>query len=320
MPEILAARDRIGPHVLRTPLRNYPELDALAGCTLWLKHENHQPTNSFKVRNGCSVVTALPQAERRRGLVAASRGNHGLGLAYAGARLGAPVTICVPVGNNPEKNAGMRSLGARLVEEGRDYDEAVGVADRLVAQEGLRLVHSTNDPLVLAGAATVALEMLEERPGLEALVFAVGGGSQAVGGITVARGLGRKVEVFGVQATGASAGHDSWHRKTPVETASATTIADGIATRKSYELTFPVLRDGLAGFVTVDDAAIADAVRTLLRVTHNLAEPAGAVGLAGVLALRDRLAGRRVGIVLSGGNIDQETLRRIMAGAAPATP
>lgn len=311
--DVLAARDRIRPHIAATPLQSWPELDALvgSGIRLQFKPEHRQPTGSFKVRNGCAVVTALDDADRRRGLVAASRGNHGLGLAWAGTRLDAPVTICVPVGNNPEKNAGMRALGARLIEEGRDYDEATAVADRLVATEGMRLVHSTNEPLVLAGAGTIALEMLEEDPALDALVFAIGGGSQAVGAITVCRARAPRVRIWGVQAAGARALHDSWHAKSRMETPSAHTIADGIATRMTYDLTWPALRDGLAGVVTVEDAAIAAAVRALLTTTGDTVEPAGAAGLAGALALRDRLAGQRVGVVLSGGNIDPAVLRRI---------
>ena len=172
-------------------MRSYAALDEAvgAGIRVLVKHENFQPTGAFKVRNGVSALTALPPETLGRGVVAATRGNHGLGLAWAGRRLGAPVTVCVPVGNNPEKNAAVRGLGARLVEEGRDYDESVAAAERLVREEGLHLVHSTNDPTVVAGAGTLTLEMLEEEPGIEALVFSVGGGSQAVGGLTVARAL-----------------------------------------------------------------------------------------------------------------------------------
>src|SRR5262249_11196953 len=157
------------------------------GIQVWVKHENHLPTNAFKVRNALSVLTALAPEARARGVVAATRGNHGLGLAHAGAELGAPVTICVPLGNNPEKNEAIRGYGATLIEEGKDYDEAVTVAERLVRERGLVMVHSTNDRNVVAGAGTLSLEMLEQKPDLDALVYAVGGGSQAVGGIVVAR-------------------------------------------------------------------------------------------------------------------------------------
>ncbi len=314
--DVLAAEARIRPRVAPTPLRRYAPLDAAVGrgISVWVKHENQAPTNSFKIRNALSVVTLLNEDERRRGLVAATRGNHGLGVACAGALFGAPVTICVPRGNNPEKNEGMRGYGAELIEEGRDYDESVAVAERLVHERGLTLIHSTNDARVLAGAATVTLEMLREAPDLEALVVSVGGGSQAVGALTVARTLAPSLPVYGVQAAGASATHDSWHAGKPVPKDSADTFADGLATRSVYTMTFGALQSGLAGFVTVTDAEIAEAVRVLLRTTHNLAEGAGAAGLAGLLSLGDRLAGKRVGIIVSGGNIDRATLARVVNG------
>jgi threonine dehydratase len=311
---ISAARDRIRPFIPVSPLRGYPVLDDEVGhgIRVLVKHENFNPTNSFKVRNAFSLMTALSDADRRRGVVAATRGNHGLGIAYAGKTFGVPVTICVPLGNNPEKNAGMRALGARLIEEGRDYDESLAVANRVVEHEGAYLAHSTNNRHIIAGAGTMSLEIAEQEPALDAMVLAVGGGSQAVGAMTVMRALQPNVRVYAVQAAGASAGYDSWHAREPRVTDHAVTMADGLATRSTYELTFPALRDGLADFITVSDAEIAAALRLLLRATHSLVEGAGATGLAGLLALRERLAGQRVAIALSGGNIDGETLRRVM--------
>ena len=314
--DVKAARERLRPHLAPTPLRSYSALDEAVGegVRVLVKHENFQPTGAFKVRNGVSALTLLRPEQLSRGVVAATRGNHGLGLAWAARRLGAPATVCVPVGNNPEKNAAVRGLGARLVEEGRDYDESVAAAERLVREEGLHLVHSTNDRAVVAGAGTLTLEMLEEAPGLEALVFSVGGGSQAVGGLTVTRAVKAGLPVYAVQAAGASAIHDAWHLGRPVSRPSADTFADGLATRNTYPFTFPALREGLAGFVTATDAEIAHAVRLLLATTHTLVEGAGAAGLAGLLKLREALAGRTVGIVLSGANIDRATLGRVLAG------
>lgn len=314
--DVLAAERRIRPRVPETALRHYPPLDSEVGLgiAVWVKHENHSPTNSFKVRNALSVMTLLTEDERRRGVVAATRGNHGLGVAYAGSLLAVPVTICVPHGNNPEKNAGMRGYGAELIEEGGDYDESVVVAERLVRERALRMIHSTNDPAVLAGAATFTLEILRARPELDALVISVGGGSQAVGALTVARTLKPALAVYAVQAAGACATHDSWRAGRPIPGASANTFADGLATRSAYALTFGALREGLADFITVTDSEIAEAVRILLRTTHNLSEGAGAAGLAGLLALRGRLAGKKVGIVISGGNIDRATLSRVVNG------
>ncbi len=313
--DVRVARQHLAPYLQPTPLRRYPRLDALAGgdVTLYAKHENHQPTNSFKIRNGLSFMTALSGDERRRGVIAASTGNHGQGIAFGGTLLGVETTICVPAGNNPEKNDAMRALGATVVEEGCDYDEAVLVMQRRAREQGLVVAHSTNDPRIIAGAATMTLEILEQQPDVEAIVIAVGGGSQAVGALTVTRALAPSVDVFGVQAAGAPAIHDSWHAGERLTTSRVDTFAEGVATRATYDLTFPALKAGLAGFVTVTDAEIADSVRTILSVTHNLVEGAGAMGFAGLAKLRDRLAGRRVAIIFCGGNMDSGLLQRILA-------
>jgi threonine dehydratase len=315
MEEVRSARERIRDRLSPTPLRRYPPLDEVVGygIRVYVKHENHQPTQAFKARNALSALTALAPEEKKRGVVGASRGNHGQALAWAGQLLGIPVVICVPRGNNPEKNEAMRGFGAEVIEQGDDYDVAVQVADKLVRDRGMTLVHSTNHKQVIAGAATMTLEMLEQEPGLEAMVLAVGGGSQAVGAMTVARALRPSLAIFGVQAARAAAIHDSWHQRKPVTGYTANTFADGLATRNVYESTFSALREGLAGFVKVSESALADAVRVLLRTTHNLAEGAGAAGLAGLLALRESLAGKAVGISISGGNLDLETLRRVVS-------
>src|SRR6185436_1385534 len=203
--DIALARGRIAPHLPVTPLRRYAELDELTGARILVKHENHLPTNAFKVRNAVSFMAALPADQRARGVVAATRGNHGAGIAWAGARLGVPVVICVPHGNNPEKNAAIRGHGAELVEAGRDYDEAVEVATRLVRERGLVMAHSTNDAAVIAGAGTLSAELCEQADSLDAIVVGVGGGSQAVGAIVATRALRPGVAIHGVQARGASA-------------------------------------------------------------------------------------------------------------------
>jgi len=314
--DVVEARARLGPYLAPTPLRHYPALDAEVGggLRILVKHDNHLPTNAFKARNALALVTMLTEDERRRGVVAASRGNHGQGLAWAGQLLGVRVTVCVPVGNNPEKNAAMRGFGAELIESGRDYDEAAEVAHRIAAERGAVIAHSTNDARVIAGAATIAAEIHEQAGDLDALVVAVGGGSQAVGALVASRALRPGTAVYGVQAAGASAIHDAWHAGRPIDRDRADTFADGLATRSTYAMTFPALRAGLAGFVAVSEAALAEAVRMLIRTTHNLAEGAGAAGLAGVIALREQLAGKTVAIVLSGSNIDLPTLRRVVTG------
>lgn len=313
--DVRAARARIAPHMPVSPLYTFPLLDEWIerGIQLHVKHENFNPTGSFKVRNGLSFMGALDTGARARGVVAATRGNHGLGLAYAGRIQGVRCTICVPLANNPDKNAGMRALGAEVIEEGRDYDESVQVANRIVQQTGATLAHSTNNREIIAGAATMSLEIFEQAPALDAIVIAVGGGSQAVGALTVARSLRPSVAIYAVQAEGASASHDSYHAGRMIAKDRADTFADGLATRSAYELTLPAMREGLADFITVTDAEIAEALRALLRTTHSLVEGAGAAGLAGAYKLRDRLAGQRVGIVVSGGNIDAATLTKVLS-------
>jgi threonine dehydratase len=315
--DVVAARARIAPYLPLTPLRHYPALDAEVGARVLVKHDNHLPTNAFKARNGLALITALSDDARARGVVAATRGNHGQGLAWAGQLLKVPVTICVPFGNNPEKNAAIRGFGAELIEAGHDYDAAAEVAGRMVAERGMTLAHSTNDPAVIAGAATITAEILEQigAAPLDAMVVAVGGGSQAVGAMTAIRARRPDVAVYGVQAAGASSIHDAWHAGRPVAHESCSTFADGLATRQTYELTFGALRTGLAGFVAVSEAEIADAIRLLWRTTHNLAEGAGAAGLAGLRQLRDRLRpSASVAVILSGSNLDEPTVRRVMSG------
>ena len=267
--DITAARARLAPYLTATPLRHYPALDDETGARVLVKHENHLPTNAFKARNALSLMTALDPAQRTRGVVAATRGNHGAGLAWAGAQLGVPVVICVPHGNSPEKNAAIRSHGAELVEIGRDYDEAVEAANRLVLDRGLVMAHSTNDVHVIAGAATLSVEICEQADRLDAIVVAVGGGSQAVGALVVTRALRPAVAVYGVQAARASAIHDGWRAGVPLQKSSADTFADGLATRNCYDFTFAALRAGLCDFVTATEAELADAVRLCIRTLRS---------------------------------------------------
>ncbi|HKO16566.1 MAG TPA: threonine/serine dehydratase [Gemmatimonadaceae bacterium] len=317
LDDVLAARERLARYLAPTPLRGYPLLDQAVGggIRVLAKHENHQPTGSFKVRNGLSFMTTLDAEQRERGVVAASTGNHGQGIAYGAALLGTSATICVPRGNNPQKNAAMRAWGATVVEEGRDYDESIDAMQRIARAEGRVVAHSTNDPLIIAGAGTMTLEIVDQaRDGvLDAIVLAIGGGSQAVGALTVTRTLAPNIEVYGVQAAGAPAQHDSWHARERRTSAQAKTLAEGVATRSTYDLTFAPLQEGLAGFVTLTEQEIAEGVRLILSTTHNLVEGAGAMGVMAVRKLSDRLSGKRVAVAFCGGNLDTEMLRRILA-------
>lgn len=310
--DVERARERLAPFLDATPLRQYPTLDAELGLALSVKHENMQPTGSFKVRNGVSSITALTAAQRAVGVVAATTGNHGLGLSFAGRKLGVKVTICVPAGNNPEKNAALRAWGATVVEEGHDYDDAIHVATQLSERDGLTMAHSTNNVNVLSGAGTMTMEILEQSDDLDVLIIAIGGGSQAVGAITVSRVQRPNLRIIGVQSAGAPAQHDGWAGKAACKTARADTFAEGVATRSTYDLTLPALVDGLSDFITVTDAETADAVRLILSTTHHLVEGAGAMGVAAARKLAGELKGQRVGVVFCGGNMDSAVLRRIL--------
>ena len=316
-PEIISARNRLAPFVPVTPLRNYPCLDEAvgSGIRVFVKHENHLPTNSFKYRNGLAAITALSPDERARGVIATTLGNHGQGVAVAARMLGVKAKIFVPLNNNPDKNAAIRGFGAELVEVGDNYSDTIVAAERAVAETGMVFVHSFTNPTVVAGAATVTLEMLEQQPDLEALVLSVGGGSHAVGAILVARAMKPSLKIYGVQATGAPAVHDSWHAGTMTASEKVETFADGIRVKAPAGFGFKVLQEGLSGFITVSERAIADALRTYLQCTHNLCEGAGAAGLAGLRQLTAELAGKRVGVVLTGSNIDRTTLIAVLADA-----
>jgi threonine dehydratase len=313
--DVLAARERLRPHLAPTPLRHYPLLDALVGddVHVLVKHENHQPTQSFKIRNGVSAILALSQEQRANGVIGATTGNHGLGLAFAGQLTGTPVAICVPIGNNPEKNAAIRALGAELIEVGASYDETAAHCARIRDARGMTLVHSTNNLHVIAGAGTMTLEILEQEPDLDAIVIALGGGSQAVGALTVAGSMRPTLKVYAVAAEQAPAQYESWARGERLTGFPANTFAEGIATGSAYDMTFAALRSGLAGFVTVSESEMYAAIRDLIRITHNLPEGAGAAGLAGLRKLAPKLAGKRVAIVMCGGNISTAALRIALA-------
>ncbi|MBI1810312.1 MAG: threonine/serine dehydratase [Gemmatimonadetes bacterium] len=309
--DVLAARDRLAAHLTPTPLRQYPLLDALVGhgIEVWVKNENHQPTQSFKIRNGLNSILALSPEQAARGVIGASTGNHGQGVAYAARLLGVPAAICVPVGNNPEKNAAIRAMGAELIEVGARYDETMAACQRICAERGMTLVHSTNNRDVIAGAGTMTLEMLEQQPALDAVLIALGGGSQAVGALTVAAARKPSLRVYAVGSEGAPAQYESWRRGERLSGLPVETMAEGIATGAAYAMTFDALKAGLAGFFQVSDAALYEGIRDLIRLTHNIAEGAGAAGLAALKAHAAEFAGQRVAIVLCGGNLSEAGLR-----------
>jgi threonine dehydratase len=307
LDDVRAAARRIAPHLRPTPLYPYAGLDRLLDARVHVKHENHQPVGAFKVRGGVNLVSCLDEGERRRGLVAASTGNHGQSVAYAARLFGVDARICVPEDVNPVKLDAMRDLGAEVVVGGRDFDEARERCETLAAEHGYRYVHSGNEPLLIAGVGTEALEIVEELPDVDAIVVPVGGGSGAAGACVAAKAIRPEIEVIGVQSEAAPAAHESWRTRSLVEGANAT-VAEGLATRVPFELPQRILWELLDDFVLVPEAELLDATRLMIEHTRNLVEPAGAAPLAAALRLRDRLRGRRVALIASGGNVSPAQL------------
>ncbi|MDN3565724.1 threonine dehydratase [Paeniroseomonas aquatica] len=292
-----------------TPQFAWPLLAARTGAEVWVKHENHTPTGAFKLRGGIVYLERLKRERPEvRGVVSATRGNHGQSLAYAGARFEVPVTIVVPVGNSVEKNAAMRAQGARLVEAGADFDAARAVAAEMAAADGLEFAPSFAPDLV-RGVATYALELFRGAPTLDALYVPIGLGSGICGCILARDLLGLETEIIGVQSTGAAAYALSFAAGRVVTTDAAVTRADGMATRIPDPGAFEIIRHGAARVVTVTDDEVAAAIRAYWQDTHNLAEGAGAAPLAALLQERERMAGKRVATILCGGNIDLPLFR-----------
>jgi threonine dehydratase len=301
-----------------TPAFSWPLLAARLGAEVVVKHENHQPTGAFKVRGGLTYVDALMRREpQAKGLVSATRGNHGQSLAFAGRRFGLPVTILAPLGNSSEKNAAMRAFGAMLIEFGHDFQAAREEAMRLADERGLHLVPSFHRDLA-RGVSTYALELLSEHPDLDVLYVPIGQGSGICGCISARDALGVKTEIVGVQSAAAPAYALSFAAGHVVRTNSADTFADGMATRAPDEEALDVIARGASRIALVRDDEIAEAIRAYWTDTHNLAEGAGAAALAAALKERVRLAGRKVGLVLSGGNIDFDLFQRWVATAPNA--
>lgn len=317
--DVYAARARLREILPPTPLVRHPLLCDALGADVWVKHENHLPTCAFKVRGGLNLVGAERETLRRSGVITASTGNHGQSMAYACQRHGVACRVFVPHGNNPEKNAAMRAFGAEVVEHGRDFDQAREEVERLAATSDVRYVHSANEPLLVAGVATYALEIFEQLPNVDVVLAPIGGGSGAAGLVTVRNAVGAPARIWGVQAAAADAFTRSWRTGDRVAADTARTFADGVATRVTFDLTFGILAargDGLAAglddIVVVDEEALEDGVRLALKTTHNLAEGAGAASLAAATVRREALAGRTVVCVMSGGNLDRATLARIV--------
>ncbi|MEO5739712.1 MAG: threonine dehydratase [Vicinamibacterales bacterium] len=313
LDDVYRARTRVESVIRRTPLMRHPLLSAETGLDIHVKHENHNPTGAFKVRGGLNLVGSLSHTERARGVISASTGNHGQSIAFASQRAGISCTIAVPQGNNPDKNAAVRAFGATVVERGKDFDEAREWVEDEAEARGLRYVHSANEPLLIAGVGSYALEIFEDLPDPDVILVPIGGGSGACGCCIARTGLGKKTRVIGVQAVEADAFTRSWRGPQRVSMERIGTFAEGLATRYTFDLTFDILKRELDDIVTLTEAELEAGVRLALRATHNLAEGAGSASLAAAVKLRDELQGKSIVCVMSGGNLNMAVLRRILS-------
>ena len=300
-----------------TPAHAWPLLSQRLSASVVVKHENHTPTGAFKVRGGLVYIDRLKRERSDvAGLISATRGNHGQSIAFAASRYGLPVTIVVPRGNSVEKNRAMRSFGADLVEHGEDFQAAREEAERRAVADGLTMVPSFHRDLVI-GVATYALELLRKAPDLDVLYAPIGLGSGICGCILARDLLGLKTEIVGVQSTLAPSYALSFAAGRVVSTETSNTLADGMATRVPEPEAFEIIRKGASHIVQVTDDEVAAAIRAYWIDTHNLAEGAGAAALAAALQEKTKLAGKRIGLILSGGNIDFDLFQRWVMAQAP---
>jgi threonine dehydratase len=310
--DVLETRKLISQYLPRTPLYYYPQLNQLLDAKVYVKHENYMPIGAFKVRGGINLISHLNREQRERGVVTASTGNHALSVAYASSLFGVPATIVMPEKANPSKVKAIRALGANIIFFGRIFDESREYAEKLAGERRARFIHPANEPYLVAGVATYVLEIFEDCPSLEVIIVPIGGGSGASGCCLVKEAINPDVQVIGVQAEKAPAAYLSWKNKKIVED-KMETVAEGLATRTGYQFTQEILWDFLSDFILVSEEEMKKAILLYLELVRNLAEEAGASPLAAALKIKERIKGKKVALVFTGGNISLERLKQIMS-------
>lgn len=308
---VLAAHARIRRYLRPTPLYQYPLLSELVGTEVWVKHENHQPVGAFKVRGGINLVSQLSPEEKEKGVITASTGNHGQSIAYAARLFGVRAIVGMPEGANPGKVAAIRHLGAEILFHGKDFDDARERVEELAQQKGYRYVSSGDEPHLIAGVGTHTLEILQELPDAELIIVPVGGGSGASGACIAAKAINPAIQVVGVQAEQAPSAYLTWKARERIG-AKMETFAEGLATRAPFMLPQSILWKHLDDFLLVSEEEMLRSIVHFLETTHNLVEGAAAASLAAALRLRDRLAGKKVVLIITGGNLSLGNLRRAL--------
>ena len=310
--DIFGARRIIEQYLPRTPIISSFALSKMLGCIAYVKCENTLPTGAFKVRGGINLISQLTHLEKYRGVIAASTGNHAQSIAYAASLFGAKAIIGMPEGANPDKVKATRAYGGEVELHGKDYDEARLWVEEEAKQKGYRYIHSANEPLLVAGVGTLYLEIMESVPDVDVIIVPIGGGSGAAAACIVAKSLNPEVKIIGVQAENAPAVYLSWKQRRLVETESANTFAEGLATRVPFELTFGIISKMINDIVLVKESEMKHAIAAIFKTTRQLAEGAGAASIAAAFKLRRRIRGKKVALPLTGGNITLQELGRIL--------
>ena len=305
---ILKAKQAIKPYFHRSNLISYPALSRLIGCDAYVKHENHLPTGSFKMRGALNFFQTIPKENVANGVLVSTRGNHGLAMAWAGQWFNTPCTVVVPQNNNPETNLIIQSFGAELIVHGNDFYDAQFYCDELVASAGYYYVEQGNEPEMLNGIGTMGLEIFEELPDVDVIICPIGGGGGCASLLRVVQAINPKVELIGVQAVKAAAYYESLQKGEWTVLDDAETIADGLAARSVFKLPYVIMKDYVKDVVLLTEDELLEGIRLALITTHNLAEGAGAAALVAALKIKDKLQGKKVAMVMSGGNLDRKQL------------
>ena len=302
LSEIRSAGKRISPYIFRTPVRKYHAIDQLIGANVWVKHENFQPTGTFKLRGALNVISQLSDDQRGKGVIVASSGNFGQGVAYATEKIGGKSLVVVPIGANPDKVMAIQEMGSKIITFGENFDEAREEAERLSLDKGYFYIHSANNYELITGVATYGLEIINDLPDVEVVIVPVGGGSGVCGVGIAANLMNQNIKIIAVQSENAPAAYLSW-RKGEIIVSKMDTIAEGLATREGYELTQKIMSKVVHDFVLVSESELKEAVTLHLKMTHTLAEHAGAASLAAAIKMKEELKNKKVVIIHSGSNI-----------------
>jgi len=303
------ARSVIYKYLNRTNLTHYSELSRLIGCQAFVKHENHNPTGSFKIRGALNFFHHMSREELDAGILVATRGNHGLAMAWAGQWFNVPCTVVVPENNNPEINRTIESYKAELIVHGEDFYDAQSYCEELVDTAGYYYVQQGNEPEILNGLATMGLEIMEDLPDVDTIICPIGGGAGCASILKMVHAIRPDIEIIGVEPVNAPSFYNSWKKGEIVTLDYANTVADGLAARSVFHLPYVMLKDTISDVVLLTEEEILEGIRMALTATHNLAEAAGAVSLMAAYKIKDRLAGKKVVMIMSGGNMSMDTLK-----------